>query len=68
MHGSQCSVRLSQAHKDMVTPTTYCVLYVRRLFHFAYDIRLKDIMEEGDMKTNINLMPGDIVTVPERSF
>jgi len=34
----------------------------------AYDIRLKDIMEEGDMTTNILLMPGDIITVPERSF
>ena len=34
----------------------------------AYDIRLKDIMEEGDMTTNITLMPGDIITVPERSF
>ena len=34
----------------------------------AYDIRLKDIMEEGDMTTNISLMPGDIITVPERSF
>ena len=34
----------------------------------AYDIRLKDIMLEGDMKTNISLMPGDIITVPERSF
>ena len=34
----------------------------------AYDVRLKDIMEEGDMTTNILLLPGDIVTVPERSF
>ena len=34
----------------------------------AYDIRLKDIMEDGDMRTNITLMPGDIITVPERSF
>jgi polysaccharide export outer membrane protein len=34
----------------------------------AYDIRLKDIMQEGDMTTNINLLPGDIITVPERSF
>ena len=34
----------------------------------AYDIRLKDIMEEGDMRTNIILMPGDIITVPESSF
>ena len=34
----------------------------------SYDVRLKDIMEEGDLTTNITLMPGDIVTVPERSF
>ena len=34
----------------------------------AYDIRLKDIMQYGDMSTNITLMPGDVVTVPERSF
>jgi polysaccharide export outer membrane protein len=34
----------------------------------TYDIRLGDIMEKGDMKTNILLMPGDIITVPERFF
>lgn len=34
----------------------------------AYDVRLKDIMENGDMSTNILLLPGDIITVPERSF
>ena len=34
----------------------------------AYDIRLKDIMENGEMTTNILLLPGDIITVPERSF
>ena len=34
----------------------------------AYDIRLKDILEKGDMKTNILLVPGDIVTVPEQRF
>lgn len=34
----------------------------------SYDIRLKDIMEEGDMHTNIILMPGDIITVPESNF
>ena len=34
----------------------------------VYDIYLKDIMEDGDMKTNVLLMPGDIVSVPERSF
>ncbi len=34
----------------------------------SYDIRLKDIMEEGDMRTNVTLMPGDIITVPESNF
>jgi polysaccharide export outer membrane protein len=34
----------------------------------AYDIRLKDILENGDFTTNVNLMPGDIITVPERAF
>jgi len=34
----------------------------------AYDIRLQDIMEDGDMRTNVTLMPGDIISVPERSF
>ncbi|MDH5387419.1 MAG: polysaccharide biosynthesis/export family protein [Gammaproteobacteria bacterium] len=34
----------------------------------TYDIRLKNIMHYGDMRTNIILMPGDIITVPERGF
>lgn len=34
----------------------------------SYDIRLRDIMEDGDMTTNIYLMPGDVITVPERIF
>ena len=34
----------------------------------SYDIRLQDIMEDGDMTTNVHLLPGDIITVPERSF
>ena len=34
----------------------------------TYDIRLKDIMENGDMLTNIMLLPGDIITVPESTF
>jgi polysaccharide export outer membrane protein len=34
----------------------------------TYDIRLKDILEDGDMRTNVLLRPGDIITVPERSF
>ena len=34
----------------------------------TYDIRLEHIMKDGDMTTNITLMPGDIITVPERGF
>jgi polysaccharide export outer membrane protein len=34
----------------------------------SYNIRLKDILENGDMSTNIVLMPGDVITVPERLF
>lgn len=34
----------------------------------TYDIRLQDMMERGDMKTNVLLMPGDVITVPERNF
>jgi len=34
----------------------------------SYDIRVKDILENGDMTTNVYLMPGDIITVPERAF
>jgi len=34
----------------------------------TYDIRLKDIMKNGEMRTNVTLMPGDIISVPERSF
>ena len=34
----------------------------------AYDIRLKDILEDGDMRTNVTLMPGDVITVPESNF
>ncbi|MDA3869166.1 MAG: polysaccharide biosynthesis/export family protein [Gammaproteobacteria bacterium] len=34
----------------------------------TYDIRLKNIMLHGDMSTNVTLMPGDIITVPERGF
>ena len=29
---------------------------------------LKDILENGDFTTNVYLMPGDIITVPERAF
>ena len=34
----------------------------------TYDIKLRDILEEGDMSTNALLVPGDVITVPERRF
>ena len=34
----------------------------------SYTILLRDIMEDGDMSTNILLLPGDIITVPERRY
>jgi len=34
----------------------------------TYEIRLTDILEDGDMTTNVYLMPGDVITVPERAF
>ena len=34
----------------------------------TYDIRLEDIMDKGDMTTNVLLMPGDVITVPESVF
>lgn len=34
----------------------------------TYEIRLKDILEKGDMTTNVRLMPGDVITVPESIF
>lgn len=34
----------------------------------AYPIYLKQILQKGDMKTNYELLPGDIISIPERSF
>ena len=34
----------------------------------TYDLHLEDIMEKGDMTTNVRLMPGDVITVPESTF
>ena len=34
----------------------------------TYTINLEDIMEDGDMSTNVLLLPGDIITVPESAF
>jgi polysaccharide biosynthesis/export protein len=33
-----------------------------------YDVRLDKIMKKGELSTNIAVQPGDIITVPERSF
>lgn len=34
----------------------------------VYTVHLKDILEKGDIKTNYPLLPGDIVTIPEKLF
>ena len=34
----------------------------------TYTINLEDIMEDGDMTTNVLLLPGDVITVPESAF
>lgn len=34
----------------------------------VYAVKLKDILEKGDIRTNYPLQPGDIVTIPERLF
>ncbi|MEQ9546546.1 MAG: polysaccharide biosynthesis/export family protein [Marinobacter sp.] len=34
----------------------------------AIPIRLEDILNDGDVKTNYAIRPGDIISVPERSF
>lgn len=34
----------------------------------TFDIRVKDILEKGDMRTNVYLQPGDMITVPESPF
>jgi len=34
----------------------------------VYDIDLGDILNKGRLDTNLNLRPGDVVTVPERLF
>jgi polysaccharide export outer membrane protein len=34
----------------------------------TYDIRLKDIMNKGDLRSNVYLVPGDVITVPESPF
>ena len=34
----------------------------------VYDVRLRSILESGDLETNYVLLPGDVITVPERLF
>lgn len=34
----------------------------------VYPVKLDDILEKGDIATNYQLQPGDIITVPERLF
>jgi polysaccharide export outer membrane protein len=34
----------------------------------SYPLRLKDLVRSGDLKANVNLMPGDIIRIPERMF
>ena len=34
----------------------------------AIPVKLDDILERGDISTNYELRPGDILTIPERSF
>jgi polysaccharide export outer membrane protein len=34
----------------------------------SYPIYLKDILERGKLETNYKMAPGDIISVPERSF
>jgi polysaccharide export outer membrane protein len=32
------------------------------------DIRLGRILKAGDLGTNVAVLPGDVITVPERAF
>lgn len=34
----------------------------------AYPVRLQNILEEGRLQTNYPVQPGDVITVPERTF
>ncbi|HFD87042.1 MAG TPA: sugar ABC transporter substrate-binding protein [Gammaproteobacteria bacterium] len=34
----------------------------------VYRVRLKRILKKGDLGTNYQLLPGDVITVPERAF
>lgn len=34
----------------------------------SYPLHLKDLVSQGDLKANVDLMPGDIIRIPERWF
>lgn len=34
----------------------------------VFNIKLDDILEDGDLKTNVRLRPGDVISIPERFF
>jgi polysaccharide export outer membrane protein len=36
--------------------------------YHAHPLHLKDLVRLGDLKANVNLMPGDIIRIPERWF
>lgn len=36
--------------------------------YHAYPLRLKDLVRSGDLRANVELMPGDIIRIPERLF
>ena len=60
---------LAAGSVDLYADSNYTKLYRRTNGVTAtYDIRLDDILKKGDMTTNVLLMPGDVITVPERTF
>ena len=36
--------------------------------YHSYPLRLKDLVRSGDLRANVELMPGDIIRIPERVF
>jgi len=60
---------LAAGSVDIYADSNHTKLYRRTNGETAtYDIRLEDILKNGDMTTNVLLMPGDVITVPERTF
>ena len=33
-----------------------------------YNLRLEDLLEDGDMNANVDLLPGDVIRIPEAWF